>query len=217
MRPITRTVNPSAASTTKVAAAQTVLINGSLTLAAVATTGIDASGAARILLITTTEDDSSGNLVITGTNANGATITETIAMPNSTTKVTTKAYATVTSITTTIAITANISIGTVGTTLSAIDALVALDFYTRIATQVAVEVTGTINFTIKETFDPIMDGTVTADNAVMFSPSALSAKTANTVAQLDVGATGVQVIVNSYSSGATLTARIIQTANSDNG
>lgn len=216
MRPIKRTVNLDNSSTTKVAAAQTALINANLTLAAAAS-AIDSSGAARILLITTTEDDSAGNLVITGTDANDTAITETIAMPNSTTKVTTKAYKTVTTINTTLAITANISIGTVATTLTAVDKVICLDFYNRIGAVVAVEVTGTINFTVKETFDSITDGADTSATAVFFSPSAFTSKTASTVGQLDIGATGVQIVINSYSNGATLVARIISPSNSNLG
>lgn len=208
MVPLKRTVNLDAASTTKVAAAQTALINANLVLATAAS-AIDSSGAARILLLTTTENDSTGNAIITGTDANDQVITETIAWPNTTTKVTTKAYKTVTSINTTIALTANASVGTVGTTLSAKDALIPLNFYAGVGLQVAVEITGTINFTVNETFDSIMNYAVTPDNAVMFSPTALASKTANTVGQLDVGATGVQIVINSYSTGATLTAQLI--------
>lgn len=215
MRPVTLTVNPSAASTTKVAAAQTVLIGGSLTLTAAATAGIDASGAARILLVTTTEDDSAGNLTFTGTDADGNSQTEVLAMPNSTTKVTTKAYKTISSITTDLAITANISIGTVGTTLSVVSKTVPLDYYSRTATTVSIEVTGTINFTVNETFDPILASGTSGE--VMYSVSALAAKTANTRSPITVGATGLQVQINSYSTGATLTAQIISPSNSNMG
>lgn len=214
MRQFSQTVNLDAASTTKVALAQTALINANLTLTAAAS-AIDSSGASRILLITTTEDDSSGNLIITGTDANNEAITETIAMPSSTTKVTTKAYKTVTSINTTVAITANISIGTVGTTLSAKYKVHSLEHRNRVPTTVAVEITGTINYTIQETFDNIYDGTITKGNAVMFSPTALASKTANTVASLDIGASGMQIVINSYNTGATLTAQVISPINQD--
>lgn len=206
MRPLTLTMNLNNASTTKVAAAQQIASAGNLTLAAAAS-AIDTSGAARILVFTTGEDDTAVNATITGKDANGNTITETLALPNHTTKVSTKAYASVSQIALSAGITANMSVGTVGTTLSAIGAWNPLEFYSRTGATVAVEVTGTINFTINETFDDLL-GTGTS-SAIAFAPTALASKTANTVASLDVGATGVQVQINSYSSGATLTARVI--------
>lgn len=219
MRPITLNVNLDAASTTKVAAAQTVLINAALTLTAAATAGIDSSGAARILLITTTEDDSSGNLVIVGTDADGNSITETIAMPNSTTKSSTKAYKTVTSITTTIAITANISIGTIGSTLSAISKTLPLNYYAQAGATVACIHTGTIVYTIQETYDPILvNGTTSAtwfsgslnndtqntSGSGTVGANLVSISSADARSQLDAGVTGIRVSIASYNSSATL-------------
>jgi len=216
MNPITRSVNLSNTSATNIAAAQTIGAAGNLVLTATAA-AIDTSGAARIILFTTTENDSSINATITGLDSNGNAISETLALPNNTTGVSTKAYNSISQIAVSSAIASNISVGTTNTTLTAIDKLIALDFYNRVAPQVAVEVTGTINYTIAETFDQIMDGTVTANKAIMFKPTALASKTSNTVAQLDIGATGVQVQVNSFTNGATLTARIIQSTNTNNG
>jgi len=207
MRPVTLTVNLDAASATKVAAAQQTAGAGYLTLTAAATSGIDTSGAARILLLTTGEDDSAVNYVIIGTDADNNTITETGLLPNHTTAASSKAYKTVTSFHVDAAIGANMSVGTRGTTLTGNSKTIPLEFYSRTGATVAVEVTGTINFSIQETFDDVL-GSSTA-NAVWFAPSALASKAANTVASLDIGATGCNVSINTYSTGATLTARII--------
>ncbi len=223
MRPLTFTVNLAAASTTKVAAAQTTAGAGSLTLAAAAS-AIDPSGAGRILIITTTEDDSSVTYVITGLDADGNAITETSTLPNSTTKLSTNTYASVSSFTVTGAIGANMSVGTVGTTLSARSKTYPLDFYTRNGATVATEVTGTIVYTVRETFDPILaNGT---GSAIWFSGS-LANDTQNTSgggtvganllslsstsgrSQLDKGATGIDISIASYSTGATLTVQVI--------
>lgn len=202
MRPITITMNLSNQSATVVAAAQQT---SPLTLAAGAA-NID-SGNARYLLLTTTEDDHLVNAVIVGLDADGNSITETTALPNNTTKVSTNAYASVSSITLSGAITANMSVGTSNATSSGISPTKPLDFYSRTGAQVAVEVTGTVNFTVRETFDPILSsGTA---GAVWFTPSALSSKTSNTTAPLDVGATGVDILINSYTNGATVKAQII--------
>ena len=211
MRPVTITMNLDNTSATKVAAAQTLGGAGNLVLAAAAS-AIDSSGAARILLITTTENDSARTLTITGTDVNGNAISETItgAGLNNTTTVSTKLYKSVSSIASDGAIAANISVGTTNTTLTAVSQLVPLNYYSRTGVQVAVEVTGTVNFTVQETFDPILaNGT---SNVVYFSPSALASKTSSTTSNLDVGATGMNVQINSYSNGATLTAQIITVA-----
>lgn len=223
MRPISITQNLDNTSTTKVAAAQTLGGAGNLVLAAGAA-AIDSSGAARTVLFTTTEDDSAVHFTITGLDADGNTITEgPTTLPNSSTKASSKAYASISRIAIDAAIGANISVGTTNSTLTSQSLTQPLDFYDRIAPMVAVEITGTINFTIQETFDPILapqnGNSVPAgtSGAIWFSPSALATKTSNTAAQLDVGATGVRVQINSYSNGATLTARIISPSNSNLG
>lgn len=208
MRPVTIKVNLQNTSATSVAAAQTLGGAGNLVLASGANP-VDTSGAARILLITTTENDSARTLTISGTDADGNSISETITGSglNNTTTTSVKAYATVSSIASDGAIGANISVGTQNSTLVAESQSVPLNFYSRSGVQVAVEITGTVNFTIRETFDDLL-GSGTS-KAVWFSPSALASKTSNTTAELDVGATGMNVQINSYSNGATLTARVV--------
>lgn len=206
MRPITLKLNLSNQSATIVAAAQTIGSAGNLVLASGAS-AIDASGAARILLFTTTENDSSINALITGLDANGNTISETLALPSTSTAVSVNQYASVSSIYVSGAIASNVTVGTTNTTLSAVSKVIPLDLYSRTGVQIAVEVTGTVNYTVQETFDDVL-GSGTS-NIVFFSPSALATKTSNITAPLDVGATGARVVINSYTNGATLTARIV--------
>lgn len=215
MRPVTITQTPAAASATKVAASQSPGA-GAITLAATAS-ALDTGTGGRIVSLVSGGDDSGITFTITGVDQNGLAATEAVTGANTGTAVSTKFYQSVSSITHTGSVAGTLTAGIVGTTLSTSSPLVLLDFYDRIATVVAVETTGTINFTVKETFDPVLAGTVTPSAAILFSPSALSAKTSSTVAQLDVGATGVCVVINSYSTGATLVARVISPANSNMG
>jgi len=224
MRPVTLTINLNATSTTKVAAAQTISSAGTLTLAAAAS-AIDSSGAARILLITTTENDSSVNYTVVGKDADGNSITETSTLPNNTTKSSSLAYASVSSISLSAGITANMSVGTIGTTLSAYSKAIPLDWREWVGSTVVTEVTGTIVYTVQETFDDIL-GTTATSKASWFNGSLsndtqntsgagtvganlLSLSSVNGRSQVDKGATGVRVSVASYSTGATLTMRVI--------
>lgn len=215
MRPFTISLTPSAASATLIATSQSPGA-GTITLTAAAA-NIDSGTNGRIVGITSGSDDHLITFTITGVDNNGNAASETLTgsagAPG--TVVSTKFYKSISSVTHTGSVAGTVTIGTVGTTLSASSNLIPLNFYARIATQVAVEITGTINFTVQETFDPILaSGT---SGAVLFSVAALTAKSANTVSQIDVAATGIQIIINSYSTGATLTARVIEPSNSNKG
>ncbi len=206
MRPVTLTVALDAASVTKVALAQTTAGAANLTLTASAA-AIDSSGAARVLLITTGEDNSTVDYIIVGTDADGNSITETAKLPNHTTLASLKSYASVTSFHVSAIIGANMSVGTRGTTTSAVSKTIPLEFYSRTGATVAIEITGTANVSVQETFDDIL-GLGTA-NAVWFAPTALASKSSNTVGSLDIGATGCDLLINTYSTGASVTLRII--------
>lgn len=229
MRPVTLQLNLNNTSATKVALAQLRGSAGALTLTAAAS-AIDTSGAARILLITTTENDSAVNYTVVGKDADGNAITETAALPNNTTASSSKAYSSVSSFTISAAITANMSVGTIGATLSAYSKTVPLDFYARTGATVVTEVTGTIVYTVQETFDPILvSGTSTAiwyngslsmdtqntSGGGTVGANLLSLSSVNGRSQADKGATGLRLSVVSYSSGATLTMRVITEANAD--
>lgn len=231
MRPVTLQINLNNSSATKVAAAQQIASAGTLVLTAAAS-AIDSSGAARVLLITTGENDSAVNYTIVGLDADGVSITETGALPNNTTKASTNAYASVSSFALSAGITANMSVGTVSTVLTALTKTVPLNFYARTGASIVAEVTGTIVYTVQETFDPILmsgtsgiiwyNGSLSNDTqntsgGGTVGANLVSISSANSRSQADKGATGVRVSIASYSNGATLTLRVITEANSDQG
>lgn len=196
-----------AASATGIAQAQTPASATTLTLNGALGTTLDI---ARLLLITTVSNESAKTLTFVGTDAEGNTITEVVTGPNATTAVTTKYYKTITSITTSAAFTGNVSIGTRGTTAVGAGKTIPLDFCDDTAARVVITVTGTINVTVQETFSNILaDGTA---NAIWFPITGLTSKTANTVDAAQRGATGVRVLVNTYSTGADVTLTVIPNA-----
>ena len=97
MRPISFTYAPPATDDDAICLVQqaasgaSLLLNGANTSGGVATLGDQQK-----LLFTTTENDTAVNAVITGTNKQGMAVSETLALPNSTTKASVKDYYTVT-------------------------------------------------------------------------------------------------------------------------
>lgn len=188
-----------------IAQAQTITASTALTLNGALGTTLDY---ARIIGVYSGADLSSSSFTIVGTNSNGESISEVIATgPSSSTVVSTKLYKTITSVTPGATIASNVEVGTVATTLSAESQIVPLPYMEGIAATIAVDVTGTINFTVKETHFPALSGGV--DSIVFTDITALTTKTADTTSTSAVHATAVKVVINSYSSGAELQMRIV--------
>jgi hypothetical protein len=75
-----------------------------------------------------------------------------------------------------------------------------LDWRSPYSANITVDVTGTIDFTVQQTFVDVLGGVAPVWSAI----TALASKTADTTSTAAVGATAIRVIVNSYSSGAEL-------------
>lgn len=97
------------ASTTAVAAGQTLSGAGEMNLTG--TSVSDGSNMATTVTLTSTGNISGVNFTITGTDANGSTVSETRAGPNNTTVATTQAFLTVTKVETNGAVSTNTSVG----------------------------------------------------------------------------------------------------------
>ena len=192
----------------------TVALNGSLTSGGTYTS---ADGHGHIIIITDESTDTQTDVTFTivGTNENGDVISDTITGPASAATVaSTLFFKTVTSVTVSAAQggSETVDIGTRNTTLAAASKIIPLNHRARIAAQVAVDITGTINFDVQETFDEVLSDAATA--RVFYNVTALAGKTADTHSQISVGATGVRLEINSYSDGAEAQMRIIQPDNS---
>ena len=140
------------------------------------------------------------NFTIVGTDPDGHAISETIAGPASASTVTsTKFFKTIT----TIQPSATMGVLTlaVGIAVTAISPTIALTNSVASA-GMTVAVTGTINYTVYETFSNVY---VHSANSVSTPITALTTKTANTSGSTTVSATGVLLLVNSITAGGTFT------------
>lgn len=155
-------------------------------------------------------DHSAKTGTIVGTDVDGHALTETVNLPAGTSTVTgTKYFKTVTSITPSATVgadTFNLGWGAVSVTPSFV-----LDRFANVGAAVMADISGTINFTGEETFNPMQSQTAFPSNSnTWFTMSGLSAKTADTVSSCTLGAVGVRIKTNSVTNGATLSIVISQ-------
>lgn len=203
-RPITVSMSPANVNLAGIAALQTTGGAGNLTLAATTVTLTNAS----FVALTSTGNISGVTFTVTGTDPDGNAITDTITGPNNNTVYGVKAFLTVTQIAVNGAVATNTRAGWDGTGSVEISPTSALNFFNPIATEISLEVTGTVNATVQECFDDVLLTVPT--NAVWYDVTALASKTANTRSQISVCATAVRLKVNTYSNGATAKMVIIQ-------
>jgi hypothetical protein len=145
------------------------------------------------------------NFTIVGTDPDGHSISETIAGPASASTVTsTKFFKTVS----TIQPSATMGALTlaVGIAVTAIAPTIALT-NSSAAAGMTVAVTGTINYTMYETFANVYEHNATT---VSTQITALASKTANTSGNASVSATGVILLINSVTASATITVWLNQ-------
>lgn len=210
MRPITIILAPSATATNNISLAQTLGAAGNLLLNG-STGGVLEIG--RIISLNSGATETAV-ITLTGLDSNGNVISEILADPSNSTVFSTLFYKTVTKISFSAASVGTIIVGTTATTLSAASAWIPMNFYDRIASDMVVEVSGTANYTVQETFDPIISTATSSTFPIALAqPAALVGKTATASSSLDVSITGIRLVLNSYSTGAVLTARIISALN----
>lgn len=173
-------------------------------------------GLGRIITIGDSDTDTQSDVTFTivGTDTNDDAISDTITGPGSgATVVSTKFFKTVSSITVSAAQggTEKVNVGTINTTLSAVSEVVPLNFYSRDAAVVSVDIGGTINFTIQQTFDSILEVKDSSGNISWEDVTALASKTADTTAQVSLGAKAIRLKINTYSAAATAQVHVITT------
>lgn len=155
----------------------------------------------------TANDHSGKTVTLVGTDANGYAQTEVVTGPaGSATVESTLFFKTLTSATPSSTIGADtFDIGWVDEVASK---MIPINWRGP-TTSISVDVTGTLDFTVQQTFDTW--ATVAEAQAVgWLAISALSAKTADTLGAATAGATAIRVILNSYSSGAELQMNVNQ-------
>lgn len=183
-------------------AAATVTLDGALTSGGTFTS---ADGFAHQLVITDlgADDQTGATYTITGTGPDGEAQTEDIAGPGASASVeTVKYFLAVTSV----AIASPVAGSTIdmGTVDEVASKTIPLNYRNTEGATFAVDVTGTIDYTVQETLDEIHNLANPSADASWFNVTALAAKTADLMDVGTVHATAARLIVNSYSSGAEL-------------
>lgn len=186
--------------------------DGAMTLdGALVSGGVATMDYARQIAIASDGNDSGITFTVVGTDADGYALTEVVTGPNATTVESTGYFKTVTSVTTSAAAVGNITVGTVDEIATQ---TIPLNWRSDDGATINVDVTGTIDFTVQQTFDDVQRPSAAARSATQNSQwlniSALAAKTADTTSTTTVGATAIRLIVNSYSSTAELQLNVIQ-------
>lgn len=178
-----------------------------------------ADGLGRIIVIVDadTDDQSDVTFTITGTDANDDAISDVVTGPASAATVASaKYFKTVSSVTVSAAQggTEKVDIGTRGTTLSAATKAYPLNSRDSVAPMVSVNVTGTLNFTVQQTYSDLLTVKNASGNIVWEDVTALASKTADTTAQLGIGCRGMRIVINTYSTGAELQAIVVPVVSS---
>lgn len=151
-------------------------------------------------------DKSAISITIIGTDQNGATQTETITGPGASATVESTLYfLTLTSVTP--ASTWGADTADIGWVDEFATPTLNLNWGAEDVAAVHAGVTGTIDFTIQQTFDPL-DGPL---SVVWETLPGAGSQTATSTWNTTGGATGMRLIVNSYSSGAEIRLNVNQT------
>lgn len=155
-------------------------------------------GLAHQASLTSLQNLSAITFTLTGTDPDGKAQTEDVTGPNATTVESTKYWKTLTTVTASSTLGANtLDVGWVDEVSSI---TYPIDWRSPYACNIHVDVTGTINFTVQETFADVLGGTA----AIWHNITALASKTADTTSTASIGATAIRIITNSYSSTAEL-------------
>ena len=209
MQPISATVGPlAAADADGICLSQTPGAAGALTLnGALVSGGVAVLDAARRVLITAAGDESAKTFTITGTSYNGQTQSETVTGPNATTAQSVLDYKTVTSVVISAAAAGAITVGTNGVASSR---WMRLDSWAFAQVGIQVNVSGTINYTVQQTFDDPNDATnpVSPANVVWVNSadSAVVSKAVDAQSFYAYAPTFIKITANSGDGSARLTA-----------
>ena len=182
MQPITVAAGPlAAASANAICLSQTPAAAGAMALnGALVVSGVAVMDNPRRVLITAAGNESAKTFTVTGTGANGNTVSEVITGPNAATAQSVLDYKTVTSITISAAAAGAITVGTSGVGGSR---WVSFDAFAPSFISLQCNVTGTINYTVQTTlndpYDPITPVAPASVVWVNSSDSAVVGATAN--------------------------------------
>jgi len=181
----------------------------------------DATGAGPFA-VTASPDDDMAHLVsfdtaanlstitatITGTDADGRSITEAVVLPNATTNYSTKHFATVSSVSVSATLGANTL--DIGWGAVSVSHTIMLDHQQdRFNVGLAVDVSGTINYGLQVCYEDILN--IAAVSALSwFAHDSISGETTDQTGTQSWPATAVRLIVNSVTATATAKVLVVQ-------
>lgn len=202
MRPIQKSWTPAAANLTGFLSNAT-----GLTWTLSATSSADDLAHLVTVRNDTANDHSAKTAVLTGTDSDGNTQTETVNLPGvSATVTSTKHFKTLTSVVPSATINADTM--DIGWSAVAIGQTMVLDSYQVVPAFASIVVTGTINFSVQESgSDPF---STPAQSGVWASPTAFAAKTGSMTGVFDYSVRAVRLLVNSVTGGATFNIAVNQ-------
>jgi len=204
MKPKRIDIDPVAVDPDGLAKAQAVVAAGALSLDGDLISGGAYSGDyARQLGVLSAADDSLITFTIVGTDSDGKALTEVVTgsagAPG--TAETTGYFLTVASVTASAAAAGNVSVGTVDEISSQV---FPIDFASGTPCTIGVDATGVVNFTVQETFDNFQRET-NCQSVQWFNISGLTEiANTDTLKTATAGATGIRLLINSYTTGAEL-------------
>ena len=164
-------------------------------------------GLAHRLNLTSTANLAAITITIVGTDADDNALTEAHAGPNNNTVETLSYFKTISSVTASATLGANtMDIGWVDEVMTK---TYPIDWRSGEAATYGVNVTGTANYTVQESFDDIQNVTAPAQR-VWHSLSALTSKTTDLASVGTVNATAVRFITTSYTDTAEAQMQVVQ-------
>lgn len=200
-RPKRIAITPATIDRDGISVAQQKVGAGNLTI----TGALASGGVATMAYPYAVEAYSAGNIstvtfTVTGTDQWGRTQTGTITGVNAGAVATTKYFKTVTQIASDGAVGTDVEVGAA----DEIGYVIPLEIYAA-NTSIAVDISGTINFSVQKCFERL-----TADETPNWVAGGITTQTADTQTAYTGPTAGVRLKVNSYSNGATIAMSVLQ-------
>lgn len=189
-----------------IALSQAPTSGGTLTLNGPLGTTLDY---ARQVAVASVGNDTGVTFTITGTDADGYALTDAITGASAGATESTEYFKTITSIANSAATaTGGVTVGTVD---EALTQTIPLDWRSDTAANINVDVTGTINYTLEQTFDDVQRPGLAPRSAAANSQwlAVATAGAADATLQPTLGATAIRLMVNSYATGGELQMNVV--------
>ena len=209
---VQQTIAPSDTDDDGIAQSQTPAGAGNLTLnGALVSGGVATFGAQQYITITCGGNDAGRTFTIVGTGTTGQTLTITQAGANVGATTSTVGMKTVTRVSVDAATAGTIKVGIVG---NGRQYPIAVDLNQNPTTiSVTVDVTGTINYSVQQTYNNLSSGTPDTWTWFNCPDSAVVSKAADAIGSITSPPTAIAILINSVTAPGQAVFRVIQATN----